>query len=469
MFDFDDNEVMRALLRKDLSSFIQRTVNAVDPGANYLHNWHIDAIAHLLEQVAAGKIKRLIITVPPRCLKSISASVAFPAWMLGHHPDLNLLAVSYAEGLSEKLALDCLKVLDARWYKEAFPGTRIAKGRSARSDFGTTRGGGRFSSTVGGTVTGRGGDIIIVDDPHKPEDAASSVKRENVLNWYRSTLLSRLNDPINSSIILIQQRVHEADLAGHLLEQGGWVHLDLPAIADESYEIGMGWRGRVLRKTGHLLHPERLPLELLNARKVELGSYVFAAQYQQRPAPLGGGLVKWAWFRTYTQPPDPANGDRIVQSWDTASKASEANDWSVCTTWRVRAKTAWLLDVHRVRLEFPELRRRIREKSKQWNAKLVLIEEAGSGIQLVQDLRREGEISVRGILPKDDKATRVLSVSHLIEGGQITVPSDAPWIAEFQREVTMFPSGKYDDQVDSLSQFLRWLAEPQVTPRIRRL
>ena len=115
MFDFDDNEVMRALLRKDLSSFIQRTVNAVDPGANYLHNWHIDAIAHLLEQVAAGKIKRLIITVPPRCLKSISASVAFPAWMLGHHPDLNLLAVSYAEGLSEKLALDCLQVLAARW------------------------------------------------------------------------------------------------------------------------------------------------------------------------------------------------------------------------------------------------------------------------------------------------------------------------------------------------------------------
>lgn len=461
--------VMRALLRKDLSSFIQRTVSTIDPGASYQHNWHVDAIAHHLEQVAEGQIKRLIITVPPRCLKSISASVAFPAWLLGHKPDRNVLAVSYAEGLSEKLALDCLKVLGSEWYRDAFPMTLIAKGRSARSDFGTTKGGGRYSTTVGGTLTGRGGDILIIDDPHKPEDATSEVKRGSVLSWYRSTLLSRLNDPENSAIILIQQRIHEADLAGTLLETGDWVHLDLPAIAEEPTEINLGWRGKMARHPGHLLHPTRLSGDLLEQRRLELGSYVFAAQYQQRPAPLGGGLVKWDWFRTFAVQPLPANGDRIVQSWDTASKASEANDWSVCTTWRVRANTAWLLDVHRVRLEFPELRRRIRAQSKQWNARLVLIEEAGSGIQLLQDLRQENVISVRGIVPKDDKATRLLSVSHLIEGGQIAVPADAPWIAEFQREVTLFPNGKYDDQVDSMTQFLNWLAEPKAIPRIRAL
>ncbi len=158
-----------------------------------------------------------------------------------------------------------------------------------------------------------------------------------------------------------------------------------------------------------------------------------------------------------------------MQSWDTASKASETNDWSVCTTWRVRGNSTWLLDVHRARLEFPELRRRIRAQRQQWFARLILIEEAGSGIQLLQDLRQEGDISVRGIVPKDDKATRLLSVSHLIEGGQIAVPADAPWIAGFQREITLFPSGKHDDQVDSMTQFLNWLAEPKIAPRIRWL
>ena len=207
----------------------------------------------------------------------------------------------------------------------------------------------------------------------------------------------------------------------------------------------------------------------MQERRAELGAYLFAAQYQQQPAPIGGGLIKWAWFRTYDQQPARAAGDRIVQSWDTASKASETNDWSVCTTWRVRGNSAWLLDVHRARLEFPELRRRIRAQRQQWSARLILIEEAGSGIQLLQDLRQEGDISVRGIVPKDDKATRLLSVSHLIEGGQIAVPADAPWIAGFQREITVFPSGKHDDQVDSMTQFLNWLAEPKIAPRIRWL
>lgn len=469
MPDPDRAEVLRALLRKDLSSFIQRTVATVDPGASYLHNWHIDAIAHHLELVVTGQIKRLIITIPPRCLKSISASVAFPAWLLGHRPDINILAVSYADGLSEKLALDCMKVLASGWYRDAFPGTRIARGRGARSDFATSRGGGRFSTTVGGTVTGRGGDIIIIDDPHKPEDAVSEVKRENVLNWYRSTLLSRLNDPVNSAIILIQQRVHEADLAGFLQEQGGWHHLDLPAMAEDPCEIDLGWRGRVLRRPGHLLHPERLPPALLNERKSELGSYVFAAQYQQRPAPLGGGLIRWDWFQPYDAVPSSKPGDRIVQSWDTASKADQANDWSVCTTWLVRGKTAWLLDVARAKQEFPQLRRRIVEQADRWRAILILIEEAGSGIQLIQDLKADTPLSIKGMIPKDDTATRLLSVSHLIEGGQIVVPSEATWLAEFQREVTLFPNGKHDDQVDSLSQFLKWLAQPQTVPRIRAL
>lgn len=190
--------------------------------------------------------------MPPRSLKSIAASVAFPAWLLGQDARRRILAVSYAEALFEKLALDCLKLIEAPWYREAFPLVRIAKGKSARSDFETTRGGGRYSTSVGGALTGRGGDIILIDDPHKPEEVMSDVKRNAVLDWYRSTLLSRLNDPQSGPIVLIQQRVHEADLAGVLLEQGGWMHLDLPAIAETTSEIDLGWRGKLQRREGDL-------------------------------------------------------------------------------------------------------------------------------------------------------------------------------------------------------------------------
>ncbi len=435
-------DVLRALLRQDFPSFIQKCVSTVDPGCRYIHNWHVDAIAYQLERIERGEISRLIITMPPRSLKSIAASVAFPAWLLGRDPSLKIVAASYAEGLSDKLAMDCLKVIEARWYQDAFPMTRIARGKSARSDFETTRGGGRFSTSVGGTLTGRGGDIIILDDPHKPEDAASEKKRNSVLDWFKSTLLSRLNDPGAGPIILIQQRVHEGDLAGYLLEQGGWEHLDLPSIAEEPNTIELGKRGVIKRDVGHLLHPERLPLKLLDQRRSELGSYVFAAQYQQRPAPLGGGIVKWDWFHTYDVAPAQVAGDRIIQSWDTASKADETNDYSVCTTWLVRGETAWLLDVNRAKLEFPDLRKKIVALAKQRGATLVLIEEAGSGIQLLQDLRTGYSINVKGIVPKDDKGTRLLSVSPMIEGGSISVPSDAPWLAAFQREITLFPNAK---------------------------
>lgn len=452
----DRGNVLRALLRTDLSCFIQRVMGTVDPGSRYLHNWHIDAIAWQLERIKTGQINRLIITMPPRSLKSISASVAFPAWLLGRDPKMRILAVSYGDGLSDKLACDCMKVLASSWYQDAFPATRIARNRSARSDFETTKGGGRFSTSVGGTLTGRGGDIILIDDPHKPEDAASDVKRASVLEWYRSTLLSRLNDPQAGPIVLIQQRVHEGDLAGTLLDQGGWEHLNLPAIAEEAETIDLGRRGRIYRTEGDLLHSDRMPREFLAARQLEIGSYLFAAQYQQRPAPLGGGIVKWKWFKTYTAAPTPTAADRVVQSWDTASKADEVNDYSVCTSWLVRQNAAWLLDVSRAKLEFPELRCKIGQMAEQWNAGLVLIEEAGSGIQLIQDLKSGRPFSIKGIIPRDDKATRLLSVSHLIEGGKIAIPQEAMWLADFQREVTLFPNGKYDDQVDSLSQFLRW-------------
>lgn len=457
MTDLSSREFLRVVLRNDFPSFVARVFATVSPGDSYLENWHVHAICHQLERVRTGDCTRLIITVPPRCLKSITGSVAFPAWLLGHNPGMRVLAVSYAEGLAEKLALDCMKVIESSWYRDCFPATRIARGRGARSDFETTRGGGRFSTSIGGTLTGRGGDIIIVDDPHKPDEATSDAKRSKVIDWYRTTLLSRLNAPRTDPIVLIQQRVHEADLAGELLELGEWNHLNLPAIAELDAIYDLGRRGHKHVQQGELLHPERLPQDLLERRREELGSYVFAAQYQQRPSPIEGGLVKWGWFETYDTPPSVFEGGEVVQSWDTAIRAEQSSDYSVCTTWLVRHKRAWLLDVTRYKHEFPELMKCIASKAQEHKATRVLIEQAGSGIQLLQHFGRVGYPRVVGLIPRDDKATRLMSVSPVIESGRIAIPKDAPWLKSFQHELSLFPNGRHDDQVDSLSQFLTWL------------
>jgi len=460
MTNTDPADLLTVLLRRDLSSFIQRSFATVDPGSPYSHNWHIDAIAYQLERIARGEIQRLIITMPPRSLKSISASVAFPAWFLGRYPKKRILAVSYSESLAEKLAFDSMKVMASDWYQDTFPLTRIARNRSRKFDFETSLGGGRYSASVSGSLTGRGGDLIIIDDPHKPDEAQSDVRRNSVLDWFASTLRSRCNDPANTPIILIQQRIHENDLAGMLLDQGGWVHLNLSAIAEEDETFDLGLRGMMHRKEGDLLHAERLPRDLLSDYQANLGSYVYTAQYQQRPAPREGGIVKWDWFKTYETAPLQGEQDEIVQSWDTASCAGELNDYSVCTTWFVRRPQAYMLDLWRGRLEYPDLQRKIRSMAVQMNAKRVLVEQAGSGLSLIQDLQRFSDLNVIGIVPKQDKATRLMSVSAMIEAGRVLVPKDAPWLAEFHREVMLFPNARHDDQVDSLSQFLKWFDQP---------
>ena len=407
-------DLINAVLRKNLTFFIQRVFASVDLGAVYLDNWHVYAIACQMERIERGEINRLIITMPPRCLKSISCSIAFPAWYLGHHPSRQVVAVSYSEKLAEKFANDSRKVMQSNWYKNCFPKTRVSRLRNARNDFETSKGGGRFSTSVGGTMTGRGGDIIIIDDANKPGEIESKIARENVIDWFRSTLLSRLNAPTTDPIVVIQQRVHEEDLAGYLLRTGGWEHLNLPAIAENQMIVDLGKKGKLERHEGHLLHEERLPLQFLTRQKEDLGSFVFAAQYQQRPAPKEGGIIHWDWFKTYDQQPEKGTGCRFIQSWDTASCADEMNDYSVCTTWHVYKKRAWLLDVKRKRLEFPELRREIQLLATRWSADLVLIERAGSGISLIQDLRRESKLNIVGIVPKGDKATRLMNVSPLM-------------------------------------------------------
>ncbi|MEM1288591.1 MAG: phage terminase large subunit, partial [Pseudomonadota bacterium] len=450
-----------ALLRTNFSSFVAKTFDEVSGGNRFAPNWHIDAIAWQLDRIRRGENTRLIVTMPPRYLKSIAISVAWPAWMLGHNPHLNFVCISYSADLAAKHANDCRSVMRTDWYQRLFPNTRLQKGSMAEMDFRTTGGGGRFSTSVGGTLTGRGGDIIIIDDPIKPDEANSPTTRKNVLNWYSNTLASRLNDKRTGSIVLVMQRLHEDDLAGHLIDAGGWHHLSLPAIAETDLEIPIG-EDTIKRFTeGKVLHPEREALDQLEALRRSMGSATFAAQYQQDPVPLEGLHVKRDWLRYYQVRPEPIIGDQIVQSWDTASKDGVFSDYSVCITALIRKREIYVLDVQRAKLKFPDLKRRVEELARKWEAKVLLIEDAASGQQLIQVLRNEAPRGVpRPIArkPESDKETRFAAQSHRIEAGALLLPEDAPWLGELEHELLGFPGTIHDDQVDALTQLLAWEA-----------
>ena len=454
----------RALMRQDLYAFIQRAFHQLYPQTPFAPNWHLEAIVSSLEAVRRGEVKRLIINVPPRSLKSHCASVCLPAFWLGHDPSAQILCVSYGQDLANKLSTDTRSVMSSEWYKELFP-TRLAGDKQSVAEFTTAQRGFRMATSVGGVLTGRGADVIIIDDPLKPDEAVSDVSRKAVNDWFDGTLYSRLNDKTTGAIIVIMQRLHLDDLVGHVQGQEKWEVLQFPAIAVEDqryvYETPYGPR-EYLRPVGEVLHAVREPAAILDALRKTVGEYNFAGQYQQNPVPLGGGLVKVAWFQAYDRLPE---GMRIVQSWDTANKATQLSDFSVCTTWGLQDKKIYLIDVFRARLGFPELKRAVRDLRVKYRATTVLIEDKASGTQLIQELRYDG-LPVEGIKPEDDKVMRLHGQTAVIENGFVHLPRDARWLADYVNEVTTFPRGKHDDQVDSTSQALEWIALDAMRPRV---
>lgn len=437
-------------------AFLQKAWPHVTGGELISWNWHLDAIAYQLERVAKGDNRRLIVNLPPRNGKSKLISIIWVAFMLGLNPKLNFVCVSYSNELSSKLARDCLSIMESDWYQRLFPATKISKKRSATWDFDTSRGGGRLATSVTGTLTGRGGDIIILDDVIKPEDAMSETLRKNVNDWYQTTLSSRLNDKNSGAILCVMQRLHEYDLTGMLLEAGGWDQLALPSIALADAIIPLT-RGKVYhRKEGEPLHASREPLPVLEEMKAAMGSHAFSAQYQQDPMPAEGNLYQRGWLMYY----DPVSFDRsgeIIQSWDTANKTGMANDYSVCITALVSGRDVFVLNIWRGRLEFPELHKKTIELAQEFGAHEILIEDKASGQQLIQALRADTNTAIPRPLartPERDKFSRAEGVSSIVEAGQLFLPTQAPWLDDFENELLAFPSARFDDQVDALSQLL---------------
>jgi predicted phage terminase large subunit-like protein len=458
----NNSVVVDALSRRDLYWFIVRVFHTINGGYPFLPNWHIEVMSDWLMMAARGELKRLIFTLPPRQLKSISASVALPAWLLGIDPTARIVCISYSDDLAKKHARDCRKIIESNWYKRVFPKTCLSGIRSATGDFETSLDGGRFTTSVGGTLTGRGGGFIIIDDPIKPDSAMSAVQRATVNQWFDNTVYSRLDNKNTGVMILIMQRLHQDDLVAHVKEKEHWEEISLSAIAETDQFFTIRDGRDIGRKRGEALHPNLESLGSIEQTRKNIGSFIFQAQYQQCPVPESGNLIKWEWFQIFEgAPPSQSSRPWAVQSWDTALSLSDSADWSVCTTWVVVGQSYYLIDVYRVRLDFPSLKRKIIELKKQFNARDVLIEDAGAAVGLIQQLRDEQQLRPIALKPEGSKVDRMAAQSAIIEAGNVFIPVSASWLDTFRSELLAFPAGKHDDQVDSVSQFLNWIGRPR--------
>lgn len=449
-----NDNLTQAVYTNSLYAFVQRAFAELNPGEIFTGGLYLRALCHILERVAAGELLRVIITLPPRHLKSQVVSAAFIAWLLGRDPTDKIVCASYSSSLAEGFGRQTRNLLQASFDRATFPLTQIDSKKSAVEEFHTKRKGRRIATSVRGTLTGKGGNTLIIDDPMKAEDALSLVKRDNTHNWFNNTAASCLNDPKTGAFIIVAQRLHVDDLVGRLAKTGNWEVFSLPAIARGPQVLDLGDGVLWEREIGELLHPERMGHEDLERIRRELGSAAYEAQYQQSPVLPGGNLVRREWFKTYEGTPQASQYEAVVQSWDTASVPGIDNDYSVCTTWGLINDHVDLLDVHRAQYHYADPLRAARRLRQKWEPRLIVVEKAGVGVALGSDLLRDGLRDVQALAVKDDKVTRMSLQNAKIEAGQVRLPKSALRLDTFLSEVAEFPNGKYDDQVDTMSQIL---------------
>jgi predicted phage terminase large subunit-like protein len=451
MLEHSPHLVFQSLLAHNLMAFTEFAFGVVRPGIPFKPNWHLEAVTEKLSQVDSGEVRRLILTLPPRTLKSLCASVSLPAWFLGHHPEERVVVISYSDFLSRNHANDFRLLVNHPIYQAAFPAMRLE--RETDREITTTKRGKRIATSIEGTLTGLGGNLIIIDDPLKLGDAMSEAVRARVIEWYRSTLLSRGDDKSATRIVVVMQRVHQNDLVGHLLEQGGFDVLNLPAIAQRSQTYDLGGGRSYTRQAGELLHPEHEPADVLMELKREMGPIAFSAQYQQSPIPPGGTIIKRKWLTAYDTI-DRQSGDIIVMSWDIALSEAETGDYSACVVLLIRKEISYILEVMRGRFPFDTLKRNVMEVKRRYGSSTLLIEDSPISRGLIQSLR-EQSINVTTYKPDTDKRARLIAQTDLFAGGSVRLPRRARWLEDFVAELLAFP-GRHDDQVDALTQGLAW-------------
>ena len=445
-------KVRDAIFRQDFIAFLRKAYEILYPGETLIWGWYLEAIAHFLED-CRGKRARKIINAPPRSLKSFIVSVAWVAFTLSRDPTHRFICCSYPGDLATKLHAVCRRLMESDWYCSLCP-TRLEK--STENELITTKGGYRYATSVGGTLTGLGADTIILDDPLSADEARSEVSRRNVNQWFPKALMSRLNNKKAGAVIIVMQRLHMDDLTGHLMEIGGWDRLCLPAKAPKDASIPL-WRGDYAWKADELLQPLREDDSVLDELKRQFGAEAFNALYLQAPVPAGGNMLKPEWLKWCELAPTRQSSDQVVISVDTAAKATATSNYSAMLVFLVRKSNEfYLIEIYRKRLEFPDLLAAIEALITKYKPNAVLIEDHSSGTGLCQQLQKNGVAGVIPIRPINDKATRMSTETPKLQAGNLILPKVASWIDDFMVEYLAFPNAKYNDQIDALSQFLNW-------------
>lgn len=469
MDDYTTAEITRLanqMARSDFRAFAPRALRELYPDADL--SWHHDAMAHLGEDIAQGDVRFAMVNLPPRTFKSQIFSVLLPAYLLGQNPKAKIICVSYGRDLADSLATTTLKLMETAWYRRVFPGTQLERRAVARLR--TTAGGQRIATSIQGGVTGLGGNYIIVDDPLRADDAESDSVRNSTNDWIASTLFSRLDDPKSGAMIIVAQRLHQDDPCGRLLGQSDqWSLLSIPATATCRAVYNLGFGSRHIARPGELMHPVRLAQAELDALRFNLGERRFQAQYHQEPVPADGVFFKARWLLGDDDAILPRPGDRIIQSWDVASKTGDGNDYSVCVTAIQRRSQVIVFDVFRQRLALPDLMKAVVAQARLHKPRKILIEDASAGTQLIQMLMAEQPrgiplpIAMKAIQSKNDRA---MIAATRAERGELVLPTAAPWLETFQAELLGFPMMRHDDQVDALAHLMAHTQAEPAVPRI---
>lgn len=462
-------QAKRELARRSYRDYVEYVHHG-----HYRHFRHTELICRHLQPIADGEQHFIMIEMPPRHGKSMTVTETFPSFYIGRNPDKRVITAAYSDGLATKFGR-----VNRNKFNEFAPeifGVQLSESNAATKDWGVSgHNGGMISTGIGGSITGQGADLMIIDDPIKNmKEAQSQLIRDNIWDEWEATLSTRLHD--GASVIVIMTRWHEDDLIGRLLARSprNWERLRLPAIAEDEDDL-LG------REIGEALCPELgFDEQWAEEKKTEVGSRTWAALYQQRPTPAGGNVFKKEWFKFYVMDQAqkrewglsddvavlPKTFDKQAQSWDCTFKDSETSDYVAGQVWAKKKADFFLLDQVHDRLNFPATIKAIKHMTDKWpNAKAKYIEDKANGSAVIQTLQHE----INGIIavePEGGKEARANAVSPFVEAGNVYLPHPniCPWVNDFLEEAAAFPNGKHDDMVDGMTQALNKMQTAKSNP-----
>lgn len=501
-------EIDQNICANSLVEFVRLAWHVIEPGAEYVHGWHIDFICEHLEAITDGVeledgtyYNRLLINVPPGAMKSLLTGVFWPAWWWGprNEPHKRFLCASHSQGLAIRDSTKMRRLIASEWYQDRWGDrVKLTGDQNAKTKFENTATGFR-EAVAAGSITGSRGDIVIIDDPHSVESAASDAMRASTIEWFLEAVPTRLNNPMKSAIVVIMQRLHEEDVSGIILDKGlGYDHIMLPMRYDPARAVPTLLGIEDPRsEEGELLFPARFPEEVVDRDERVMGKYAAAGQFQQEPIPRGGGIIKAEWWKLWDRESYPPF-DYIVAALDTAYTTKQENDPSAMTVWGVwtggdqtaqvtrqitregemsaaiertysqEHPRAMLMYAWQDRLELHELVDRVREVMERYGVDKLLIENKAAGHSVAQEIRRlygYDDFAVQLTDPKTlDKTARLYSIQHLFAEGLIYSP-DRSWADMVITQTANFPKARHDDLVDTLSMALRHLRDTGIIVR----